>query len=140
MPLSPGDSFLMHGTGGAGNPDGAHLMVCLAVDRTKDTAVVVPITTRHELSDVSCVLDVGDHPFINRESCASYDFARELCLSETEEKIGKRQLRLRDPVSDAVLKRLQVGLVLSDETAPWIFQAANGQALEAFLKHKGLIG
>jgi len=84
-------------------------------------------------------MNVGDHPFIDRESCASYDFARELCLSETESKIDKGQIKLRDSVNDDVLKRLQVGFVTSDETAPWIFQAGNGQALTVFLKHKGLI-
>jgi len=129
----------MHGTGGVGNPAGAHLMVCLCVDKSNDTVVIVPIVTRHELSDPSCVLNVGDHPFIDRESCAAYDFARLLCLSETEDKIEKRHLKPRDSVSDEVLKRLQVGFVLSDETADWIFQAGNGQKLTVFLKHKGLI-
>ena len=139
MPLSAGDTFLMHGTGGIGNPSGAHLMVCLTVDRPNNTAVIVPIVSRHDLSDTSCVLVKGDHPFCTHESCASYDFARRLSLSEAEAKIAKGELKARAPVSNALLLRLQVGFVLSDETTPWMFQAGNGQALMAFLKHKGLI-
>lgn len=129
----------MHGTGGAGNPAGAHLMVCLAVDKAKGTAVIVPVVSRHELSDPSCYLDVGDHPFFKHASCAAYDFARLVSLMEVDEKIAKGQLKLREPVSDFVLKRLQVGFVLSDETSPWIFQAGNGQALMIHLRHKGFI-
>lgn len=72
-------------------------------------------------------------------SCAAYDFARLVSLMEVDEKIAKGQLKLREPVSDFVLKRLQVGFVLSDETSPWIFQAGNGQALMIHLRHKGFI-
>lgn len=113
-------------------------MVCVTLDKVKG-AVVVPIVSRHELSDTSCQLDLGDHEFIKHESCAAYDFARLLDLNEANGKIDKKQLKLREPVEDGVLKRLQVGLVISDETAPWIFQAANGAVLSRFLKLKGLI-
>lgn len=129
----------MSGTGGAANPDGAHLMVCLAVDQNKDAAVIVPIVTRHEFSDTACVLDVGDHPFITHESCASYDFARAISWSDINHQIEQRKVRLRAPVSDPVLKRLQVGFVLSDETAPVIYEAGNGQLLERWLRHHGHI-
>jgi hypothetical protein len=126
VPLRVGDTFFMSGTGGMANPNGAHLMVCLTVDREKDVAVVVPIVTRHDRSDTSCVLNVGDHNFITRESCASYDFARAISWSETSREIDQRKIRLRDPVSAEVIKRLQVGFVLSDETKSDPGQASSG--------------
>jgi hypothetical protein len=129
----------MHQTGGVHNPDGAHLMVCLAIDPAKDTAVVVPIVSRHERSDLSCVLDVGDHHFIKHESCASYDFAQVISLSAINGEIAKGRTKLRPSVSAEVLLRLQTGFVLSDETPPWIFMAAHGQKLMAWLRHKGHI-
>ncbi|MDQ8758141.1 hypothetical protein RCO27_18090 [Sphingosinicella sp. LHD-64] len=139
MPLSVSATFLMHNTGGAHNPAGAHLMICVAINVQKDLAVIVPIVTRHERSDSSCVLNVGDHPFINRESCASYDFAQVVSLNDTNQQIAKGHIKLRASVSADVLYRLQAGFVLSDETAPWIFEAASGQKLTIFLKGKGYI-
>lgn len=139
MPLRVSDTFFLSDTGGADNPAGAHLMVCLAIDGKKDTAIIVPMITRHEYSDPSCVLNVGDHPFVKHETCAAYDFARVVSLSETNAKVAGGQIRLKASVSDHVLKRLQVGFVLSDETAPWVFEAGRGQALTAWLKHKGFI-
>lgn len=114
-------------------------MVCLAIDPEKDTATIVPIVTRHERSDSSCVLNAGDHPFIKRESCASYDFAQVISLSATNNEIAKGRIKLRPSVSANILLLLQTGFVLSDETAPWIFAAAHGQKLMAWLKHKGHI-
>lgn len=139
MPLRVGDTFFLENTGGAANPAGAHLMICLAVDSKKDTAIIVPVITRREKSDASCILDVGDHKFIKHESCAAYDFARSVTLSEASAQVDKGEIRLKSPVSVELLKRLQVGFVLSDETAPWIFEAGNGPALTIWLKHQGLI-
>lgn len=129
----------MHSTGGVANPDGAHLMICVTVDTKKDTAIIVPVVTRHEHSDAACVLDVGDHPFIGHESCAAYDFARVVTLSEASGEVDKGKIKLRDAVGDEVLRRLQVGFVLSDETAPLVYLAGNGQLLTTWLKAKGLL-
>lgn len=139
MPLSVSATFLMHHTGGIHNPSGAHLFVCLAIDAKEDTAIIVPIVTRHERSDLSCVIDVGDHPFIKHQSCADYDFAQAISLNRTNNEIANGIIKLRRSVSAGVLTRLHVGFVLSDETAPWIFAAGHGQTLMAVLKHRGHI-
>jgi hypothetical protein len=137
--LKVSDTFLMANTGGVHNPAGAHLMVCLGIDPEKDTALIVPIVTRRDNSDLSCVLNVGDHPFIKQESCAAYDFMQVISLSNINHEIVKGRIKLRPAVSTDILVRLQCGFVLSDETAPWIFAAFRGQALMAALKHRGHI-
>lgn len=139
MPLRVGDTFFLENTGGAANPAGAHLMICMAVDPKKDTAIVIPVVSRHEKSDTSCTLDVGDHKFIKHESCAAYDFARVIVLSDASAQVDRGVIRLKAPVSDEVLRRLQIGFVLSDETTPVVFEAGNGQALTTYLRHKGHI-
>lgn len=126
-------------TGGAGNRAGAHLMICMGIDGKKDTAIIVPVVSRHDLSDTSCILFVGDHPFIKHDSCVAYDFARLVSLSEINSKIEKGHIRLREAVSAEVLKRVQVGFVLSDETAPWIYEAAYGDELNNWLERHGHI-
>lgn len=129
----------MGGTGGAYNPAGAHLMVCISMDRINDRVIVVPITSRHEYSDTSCCLYEGEHNFIRHDSVASYEFCQVLSISSVEEGLVDGTLKSRAPMSDDMLKRLQVGLVTSDEVTPNIFDLANGDMLTTFLKGKGLL-
>lgn len=139
MPLRAGDTFFLNNTGGAANPAGSHLMICLIVDPDRDSAIIVPTVTRHEHSDPSCVFNVGDHPFIQHESCASYDFAREISLKEVNEQIDKRKIKLQERLSKGALIRLLIGFVSSDETTPRLYEAARGPAIAAGLKHRGYI-
>ena len=139
MPLSLRSTFHLSNTGGIANPSGAHLMVCIMIDRASDKAAIVPIVSSHEFSDPSCVLHVGDHPFIQYDSCASYDHIQFVSIAAIDKQLAKGTLRLQPQVSAAVLLRLQVGLVKSDEVSPWAFREANGEALTTFLRHRGHI-
>lgn len=139
MPFRAGDTFFLNNTGGAANPAGAHLMVCLIVDPATDKAIIVPMVTSHEHSNSSCILNVGDHPFIQHETCASYDFARVVSFKEVSEQIDKKKIKLQARIGKDALMRLLVGFVQSDETTPRIYEAARGQAIAAGLKHHGYI-
>ena len=136
MPLRVGDTFFMANTGGANNPAGAHLMVCIA--RTPEAmTVIVPIVSVREGSDLSCVLRVGDHPFIKHESCAAYNFARVIPIGAIEADIANGLIVLQAPLSSDVIVRFQVGLVSSDELEPWVYEAVHGDKLKAFLRYRG---
>lgn len=137
MPLKVGNSFFMAGTGGINNPGGGHLMVCIAVVPPNGDAVVIPIVSQHAFSDESCLIKVGDHPFISRDSCAAYDHGRVLSQSAVEGEIKSGRIRMQSQVNTDLLVRLQIGFVTSDETEPRLFNAGNGTALTAHLKHKG---
>lgn len=137
MPLKLRSTFFLKGTGGINNPNGAHLMICIAAHGPTDRAIIIPIVSRHAFSDAACVLDVGDHPFIVHESCAAYDHGQCVSLKAIDAEIAKGNIKLEAPVSTEILVRLQVGLVKSEETEPWLFNEAEGTALTAHLKHKG---
>lgn len=139
MPLKAGDTFFMANTGGAANPAGAYLMVCLVAPTLEGKAVIVPIVTRRDYSDPSYVLKAGDHPFIRHESCASYDFARVVAMADLEADIASREIVLKKPASKRLLERLRIGFVSSDEVEPWIYEAAHGDKLKLWLQHKGAI-
>lgn len=139
MPLKVGSAFIMKGTGGANNPDGAHLIVCIAKVPPDQNYIVVPVVSLHAFSDKSCVLSVGDHPFIRHESCAAYDHARCISIAAFRSEVKSGRIIQQPSASTDVLGRLQVGLVKSDETEPWLFNAAQGTKLTAHLKHKGLL-
>lgn len=139
MPLKLRDTFFLKGTGGVNNPDGAHLMVCIAAHSPTDRAIIIPVVSRHAFSDASCILNVGDHPFITHESCAAYDHGQCVSLKEISAQIDSGKIKLQDKISPELLVRFQVGLVKSDETEPRLFNAAEGTQLTAFLKHKGYL-
>jgi CMP-2-keto-3-deoxyoctulosonic acid synthetase len=128
----------MGGTGGMHNPAGSHLMVCIS-KTTDGEAMVVPIVSRHDYSDTSCLINVGDHPFIKHESCADYGYTRKLSLSAVNEGIANQTIVLRPQVSKEVLVRLQIGLVTSDKIEPWAFDAACGDKLKLWLSSTGHI-
>lgn len=137
MPLSLRDTFFLKNTGGVNNPNGAHLMVCIAAHAPTDRAIIIPVVSRHAFSDTSCILNVGDHPFIKHESCAAYDYGQCVSLKAISAEIDAGKIKLQGKIGHEVLVRFQVGLVKSDETEPWLFNAAEGNALTAHLKHKG---
>lgn len=139
VPFSSGYTFLMAGTGGAFNREGAHLMACITSSRSKDQCTVVPVVSRHEFSDDSCCLFVGDHPFIRHDSVVSYEFSRILSISQVEKELSEGLLKSRPSLADDVLKRMQIGFVLSDEVPPYIYTASDGPKLEMYLRYKGYI-
>lgn len=120
----------MTGTGGAANPNGSHLMICLT--SKDDSILVVPVVSRHAYSDQSCVLQPADHEFLTHESCVDYSFARKCVKTALEEKISDGVYTAKAPVTALVMKRVLEGLLKSDETAPWVLEFCKG--IEALIK------
>lgn len=139
MQLKLRDTFLLANTGGVANPAGAHLMICMAVDRANDRAVIVPVVSQHHFSDQTCLLAIGDHAFIKHDSCVAYDFARTVSIATVDAELAAKRLKLRAPLTLALLQRVQVGFCTSDETPPHVYADAHGEQLAAFLRHKGLL-
>jgi hypothetical protein len=137
LQLKTGHTFFIPNTGGAANPSGSHLFVCMTARNKEANSIIVPITSLHNYSDQSCVLHVGDHRFIRQDSCVSYDFAQILPAGEIEARIADQTYATHDPVSDAVWIRLLVGFVTSDEVEPRIYEAMRGEMLKKWLIHKG---
>lgn len=129
----------MANTGGAGNPGGSHLMVCLAANRPENKAIIVPIVSLRNNSDTSCVLNMGDHPFIRHPSCADYAFIRAIPLAKIDDDVARGDVVLQAPVSRKLLVRLQVGLIKSDEVEQWAYDAAHADKLKVWLRHRGHI-
>jgi hypothetical protein len=137
--LRAGDTFFMADTGGALNPSGSHLMVCIVALTDKGNVIVVPIVTKHSYSDGACVIQAGEHPRVTHESCASYDWVKTLSAKAMSKALVEGSIKLEDPVPAEVLLRLQVGLAKSDETPGWALAEANATGLTAHLKANGQI-
>lgn len=109
FPLAPKDAFLIS----SGPFNGNHLFVILT-DPAKNAAVLMvnATTCRNVLhDDSSCLLNVGDHPFINHPSFVLYSKARIVPQQKLRTGIIAREVfHQPPPVSDAVFAMIVAGL------------------------------
>ncbi len=84
-----------------------HLYIIISIVDTK--ALFVNVTTKKASSDVSCVLQVGDHDFITRESVINYGDAKIAEIDKLKEAIDKRIFKPQKPITDDLLIRILKG-------------------------------
>lgn len=109
-------------------------MVCVIAPTKKGNALVVPVITFHAHSDPTCRLEVGDHPFVRHLSCIAYDLAKCLSLVGVEREIEMKTIISKEPTSEPLLTKIQVGLIRSEETPGWVLTEAKNTGLEAYLR------
>lgn len=72
-----------------------------------ERVIIVNLTSHDDLSkDSSCILDVGDHPWIKHATSVRYQDARLVRDRQLDELIKASRLRPQDPVSDVVLSKV----------------------------------
>jgi len=67
-----------------------------------------------EYRDHSCVLEVGEHPWLIKKTCISYKDASVVTQLVIDSLIENGKLKLLAPVSDAVLGKILAGADVSD--------------------------
>ncbi len=110
MALQCGDTFLLPKS----SNETEHLWIVVAeIDAAAGKAICVSVTTQRNYSDSTCVLNAGDHPFVNRPSVIFYQDAREMDLALVEKALtsGIRNFvcTRHAPCSDALLERIRKG-------------------------------
>lgn len=106
-----GDTFL---TGDEEDQD-LHLWIIITPP-SEGEVVTVSVTTRRKRSETLVVLKPGDHPFIVRESVIAYSYSRIRTVEDIEIALLNGTAKQREPVSEALLKRVQSGLIDSEFT------------------------
>lgn len=92
----------------------SHLYIIIGIDHEKDEAIAVNITEFKVNLDTSCVLNIGDHPFIIKKSIISYRDIETFKYSRLKTEINLKDKR--DDVSCDLLKRIISGVLKSDQT------------------------
>lgn len=108
--VSCGDTFLT----GDGSED-FHLWIIITPP-TEGEVVTVCMVTAHKKSERLVVLSVGDHPFIKHESVIAYRWSTIRAVDDIESAFLTNAAKRREPISEALLKRLQAGLLDSEFT------------------------
>ncbi|CAN1562583.1 hypothetical protein MCEMIH16_02733 [Caulobacteraceae bacterium] len=79
--------------------------------------------------DPSCVLNVGDHPFITHPSYMLYRLAETVGAPMIQDRIGKNIYIPREDFVEPVFKRIADGLFNSDETRGRILKYADANKI-----------
>lgn len=110
--MKPGDTFLIL----AEQPK-KHLWVIVSDPAANpDLVVCLSFTTLRDKSDRSCVVQPGEHPFVQEATCIAYRHGRHLSLQQLQAMAMAGALQMREPVSEALLARIRQGARESDFT------------------------
>ena len=108
-----GDSFLLPKPG----RETGHLWVLITnPDPATDEAIMVNVTTQRPHSDTTTVLNVGDHPFIQKPSVIFYADARTVDTRLLDDAVRRGACGTHAAFQTAVLKRIQAGVAGSKLT------------------------
>lgn len=108
-------------------------MIISDPDQNPDAVLIVMFNTLRDLRhDPACVLDKGDHPFINRPTWVNYRMGRVTSMTSLRalEAVGK--LSRHEPLSWQTLRRIRVGAAESDRIPFEHFGLLDAQGLRDF--------
>lgn len=113
MPFSAGDTFILtHATGPT-----PHLWVILwGPEGEAQSFMMVSLSTMRPHSDQTVLIRVGEHPFIQHDTCAVYADVRKTTAEKLHQAEANRQLTRRDRASAQLLGKLREGLFASSRT------------------------
>jgi len=89
-----------------------HLWILLLDSEESGKTIMVNLTTKKwHHKDLTTVLNIGDHPFIKRESIINYSDAVEVDVNLLEKAFEMGLATGQDPCSGELLKEIQKGLL-----------------------------
>lgn len=88
----------------------SHLWVVISDPAAdEENVLIVNFTTSRADSDKACILQAGEHPFVQHETCVNYGGAKVVSKADIELLIEKGLMATHASVSAALLKRIRDG-------------------------------
>lgn len=112
-----GDSFILKGHG----QRTAHLW---GPAGPADAFIAVSFTTLKPHKDRTCVVGVGEHPFVQHETCVMYSDARRITREKLVAAFASRSAFPQARLSPELLDRVRAGLLASPFTPHAIVELA----------------
>lgn len=110
MSFSAGDTFVNES---ATNLPTHLWAVITDIQQSVDKIVIVNFTSLREDGDRSCLLDEGDHPFIQHQTYISYRDACFVTLAKLEELESQGLITRKEPLGIDILARVREGAMVS---------------------------
>ena len=79
-----------------------------------DDVLIVNFTTRRDGCDESCIVEPGEHPFVQHSTVVEYRGARRASDQQLDQLLARTQFELREPVSRELLARIRAGAAVSE--------------------------
>ena len=92
-----------------------HLWVVVSDPRIDSVRVVIINMSTDRGLDPSCILNPGEHPFVEHPTCLRYDMARIVTDADLERYVSSNTIKVRDPVSKVVLSRIRQGAATTEQ-------------------------
>ncbi len=110
-----GSTLLISGT--HQNANVYHLCIILndPPDEDPQQFLYVPVITARKKYDPTCILEDGDHEFIDHKSCVHYARAQVRSVQQFTNRGPPKE-----PLRDDVLERVCRGIFDSPHSAPWV--------------------
>lgn len=103
--MNAGDTFLVDEPGTSYD---SHLwMVISDLNADPNFVVIVNFTTWRADKDQACIVDVGDHPYIQHKSCVNYRKAKHVDVLAIRAMLANGDIKSHDPLSPALLQRIR---------------------------------
>ncbi len=113
LPPAPPPQINARATFFAEDAGGGHLYLVI-VPRSVPETIVVSLTTQTPEKDQSCVLDVGDHPFIKHPTCVEYARARVVSWERLEEGFAVGRFDRREDASPETMLKIWEGAFVTN--------------------------
>ena len=112
-------------SGPAHDPDRKHLFIILTdsvadpLNGNKDCLLLTSLSTLDTAlpHDPTCILRLGDHPFVTRDSYVSYQSSRIQETTKIINGVASGVLVVKDPMASGIVDRICDGLLSSPHTA-----------------------
>ena len=80
-----------------------------------DNVLIVNATDISNHDDHSCILTAADHPWLKKDSCVAYQWAKNTSVASLQQAASLGSLMMQARVSEDVLQRIHLVAQLSDE-------------------------
>lgn len=85
----------------------------IASDTKEADVVILSLTTVRRWSDLSCLIQAGEHDFVVHESCVAYQYAEIVSVATLKDKWENGDIRSRTPLSDELMLRVWDGAAIT---------------------------
>jgi len=87
-----------------------------------DMRLLIPISSIKDgvFYDQTCVLDVGEHPFITKPSFVFYRHIQQRSAAKISKCLENGDFIAKDCASDLLIAKIITGIPKSNFTAPWV--------------------
>ncbi len=93
-----------------------HLHIIASEADRDGYVIVLSVSSMYRFADRTTLLKASDHPWLKHDSYIAYNFAKVQKAAMIESRLARLPRMIQQPCSDALLKRVQAGILESEQS------------------------